>query len=113
MPALSELELGELRPVRLDQLRQLHQQLGAGGPGLLLPGRVGGKRCAHGQIDVFLIALGQIGDDLAVAGVEGRERLAVHGGTEFTVDQGPPRFNVRFRAGLSVTHALVLLVVGG
>lgn len=112
LPALSD-ELGELGSVLFDQLRQLHQQLGAGSPGLLLPGGVGGKRGAHSEIDVFLIALRQVGDDLAIAGIESRERLAADCGTELAVDQCPPRFNIRFRAGLSVAHTLVLPVAVG
>ena len=39
LAGVERLELGKLRPVGLDELRELHQQLGAGGAGLLLPGR--------------------------------------------------------------------------
>ena len=87
LPALSDFELGELWPVRLHQLRQLHEQLGAGGAGLFLPSGISGDRGAHRRIDIFLVAFGEISDHLAVARIKRRERLAAGGGTN-----SPSRF---------------------
>ena len=91
-PALSDFELGELRAVALDELRELHQKLRARGAGSPPPARVRGKPGAYRGIDVLLVAFGEMSHDLAVAGIVGRESLAAGGRTELAVDECPPGF---------------------
>ena len=108
LAGIERFKLGELRPMLLDKLRELHQPLGSRCTRHFPPGREGGERRPHGGVDVFLVALGEVGDHLSIAGIEGRKRLAARGRTKFTVDQSAPGFDVRLGALLSLTHGLFL-----
>src|SRR5260370_18384991 len=90
--------------------RSLHGTVAEPPPVSLFPGRKGGAGGPHRRFYVLLVAFGQIGNDLAVAWIKGRERLAACSGTELAVDQSPPRLDVYFRARLQLSfgHALFL-----
>ncbi len=58
LAGVDRFQFGELGAVRLNQLRQLHQDFGARGAGLFLPSGEGGESSAHRGVNICLVALG-------------------------------------------------------
>ena len=94
LPALSNSSSASLAPFCSTSCASFISSFARAAPVLLLPAREGGKRRPHRAVDVLLVAFGEVADDLAVAGIEGRERLAAGGGNELAVDEGAPRFRL-------------------
>ena len=100
LSGVERLQLGELGAVGFQPAARASSEASRARAGPPPPARECGKPRAYRGIDILLVAFGEMSDDLAVAGIVGRERLAAGRRTELAIDERPPGFRLEFCCGL-------------